>query len=132
MKKLLFALILIFVMASTGCGKKNEPAALDPQRPKHSADVVQGSTQGKIVELALEDLAKLLNITKNKILLKNVEEVTWNDGSLGYPEEGYNYTQALVEGYRIILYYSGQHYEYHTNKRNLIKLNPKATEQFKQ
>jgi hypothetical protein len=31
------------------------------------------------------------------------ERVTWSDGSLGCPEPDMMYTQALVEGYRIVL-----------------------------
>jgi hypothetical protein len=41
------------------------------------------------------------------------ERVTWPDGSIGCPQEGEMYTQALVEGYRIILDVGGQEVHYH-------------------
>lgn len=31
------------------------------------------------------------------------ESVTWSDGSLGCPQPGQTYTQALVDGYRILI-----------------------------
>ena len=43
----------------------------------------------------------------------SVEEVTWRDGSIGCPEPGMNYTQALVPGIRVVLELDGRRYEYH-------------------
>ena len=42
----------------------------------------------------------------------SAEAVTWNDGSLGCPEAGQAYTQALVEGYQVILEVDGERYDY--------------------
>lgn len=41
------------------------------------------------------------------------ELVTWPDGSLGCPEEGETYTQALVDGYRIVVEVDGRQVQYH-------------------
>ena len=43
-----------------------------------------------------------------------VEEVTWPNGSIGCPQEGMSYTQALVSGFRIILVYENVAYHYHS------------------
>lgn len=45
------------------------------------------------------------------------EEVTWRDGSLGCPQPGWSYTQALVNGTRIVLRHDGILYEYHSGGR---------------
>ncbi len=42
----------------------------------------------------------------------SAEAVTWNDGSLGCPEAGQAYTQALIEGYQVILEVDGERYDY--------------------
>lgn len=42
-----------------------------------------------------------------------IEDVTWPDGSLGCPLPGRSYTQALVDGYRVVLRYNGVAYRYH-------------------
>ena len=54
------------------------------------------------VELAIADLGSRLgaNTTIEVVL---VEDVLWPDGSLGCPQPGMAYTQAVVEGYRISL-----------------------------
>ena len=41
------------------------------------------------------------------------EAVTWSDGSIGCPEEGMMYTQALVPGYRVILDIAGEELAFH-------------------
>ena len=89
------------------------------------------SVKDRMVELAKEDLAKLLSVDSSEIKVKSVEEVIWVNGALGYPEEGHYYTEALVEGYRVILSYKGRHYEYHTDMRDHAKLDPKVKEEFK-
>ena len=38
--------------------------------------------------------------------------VTWNDGSLGCPEPGMFYTQALVDGYHVILQAGDEELDY--------------------
>jgi hypothetical protein len=43
------------------------------------------------------------------------EAVTWPDGSLGCPEPGRMYTQALVKGHRIRVEAGGTLLDYHTN-----------------
>lgn len=65
------------------------------------------------VEQARQDLSKRLSIDPGKIELLEASAVTWRDGSLGCPQPGMMYTQALVEGYRIKLSAAGKVYEYH-------------------
>ena len=69
---------------------------------------------GQIVAQAKLDLAKRLTVTVSQIDLVRVESITWSDGSLGCPQPGMMYTQALVDGFLIILRMSGQTYEYHS------------------
>ena len=48
--------------------------------------------------------------------------VTWNDGSLGCPEAGKAYTQALVDGYQVILEVNGERYDYRVGNGASVKL----------
>src|SRR5688500_17904760 len=41
------------------------------------------------------------------------EAVTWSDGSIGCPEPGMMYTQALVPGYRVVLEADGRELNFH-------------------
>ena len=47
------------------------------------------------------DAAQRAAVEPDKVKILAVEAVTWADGSLGCPEPGMMYTQALVRGYRI-------------------------------
>jgi len=69
---------------------------------------------GGPVEQAKADLAKRLSVDAARVTLVSSEEVTWSDGSLGCPEPGMMYTQALVPGARIILEVDGTQYNYHS------------------
>lgn len=62
---------------------------------------------------ATRDLSSRLKVATNDIKTVHVENVTWPDGSLGCPQKGMSYTQAMVPGVRIILSTGGQEYEYH-------------------
>ena len=126
MKKLIFTLMLIFVISGAGCREETEPSVAGLEQ---KADMLKESTQDRMVRFASEDLAKLLNVNKNEITVKDVKKKTWSDGSLGYPEEGHFYTQALVDGYSIVLSYKGGDYEYHTNTQSFVKLDPKLKKQ---
>ncbi|MDT8450865.1 MAG: hypothetical protein RQ847_11915 [Wenzhouxiangellaceae bacterium] len=65
------------------------------------------------VEQAVSDLAERLEIERDRIELAGAEFVTWSDGSLGCPEPGHMYTQALVPGYRIRLRVGKEIHAYH-------------------
>ena len=65
------------------------------------------------VELAIEDTVAQTGATEADIEVELAERVTWRDGSLGCPKPGGMYTQALVEGYHIILTVGGDQRAYH-------------------
>lgn len=44
--------------------------------------------------------------------LVSAEAVTFTDGSLGCPEPGLSYTQALIDGMRIVVQVAGTTYDY--------------------
>lgn len=62
---------------------------------------------------AIADLANETSVDPSEIDVVAHDQVTWRDGSLGCPEPGMMYTQALVDGYRIVLLVNGQRVSYH-------------------
>jgi len=52
--------------------------------------------------------------------LRSVEAVNWNDTCLGIPQPGRVCAPAIIPGYRIILGYSGQRYEVHTDQTGAV------------
>jgi hypothetical protein len=50
------------------------------------------------------------------------EERQWSDGALGCPEPGQAYTQAIVDGYQVIIDHNGQSFDYHASASGFFKL----------
>jgi hypothetical protein len=64
------------------------------------------------------DAAQRAGVTPDKVKILAVEAVTWADGSLGCPEPGMMYTQALVPGYRITVDVAGTTLNYHAGPQS--------------
>ena len=62
---------------------------------------------------AILALAARLGVSTDGIRVVSEENVTWPDGSIGCPQPGMSYTQALVDGRRVILVHDGVEYHYH-------------------
>lgn len=65
------------------------------------------------VAIATADAAGVAGVMADAVTLVLAEPVTWPDGSLGCPEPDMLYTQALVDGYRIVLEVGGESVAYH-------------------
>lgn len=74
---------------------------------------VQGA--GALEPRVQEAIAQLVDdgTDRDAIELVVAESVVWSDGSIGCPEPGMLYTQALVEGYRIVLAVDGEEVAFH-------------------
>jgi hypothetical protein len=66
-----------------------------------------------VVEKAILDLVGRTNVTADSVTVIAAQEMTWPDGSLGCPQPGMSYTQALVDGSRVLLEAEGRLYAYH-------------------
>lgn len=76
------------------------------------------------VTQARQDLLGRLNVASDKISLVKAEAVQWPDSSLGCAEPGMMYAQAITPGYRVVLEFGGQQYDYHVgnNRMTLCEL----------
>jgi hypothetical protein len=74
------------------------------------------ANQREQVNQATEDLAGRLNIPAEQIQLIDIASVVWSDGSMGCPQPGMFYTQALVEGLRIRLGVGERIFHYHSGR----------------
>ena len=78
-----------------------------------SSSTAAPATSDERAEAAIADLASRKGYARSEISVVRVESVTWPDGALGCPTKDGQYTQAIVEGYRIILAWKGVEYRYH-------------------
>jgi hypothetical protein len=77
-----------------------------------------------MIEAALDDAARRSGKARTEVKVVTAEAVTWSDGSLGCPEPGMLYTQALVPGYRIVVQAGDERLAYHASARGQPKFCP--------
>ena len=71
-----------------------------------------------MVERIRADAAERVGVAPDQVKVLSVESVTWSDGSLGCPEPGLMYTQALVRGTRVRVDAAGTILLYHSGAQN--------------
>jgi hypothetical protein len=112
-----WSIAVMLVVALVACGEDSltpdavngtpsevaSPGLEDDDMPDHSDRVNR----------AIADLATSTGADPAVIVVVSEEGVTWRDGSLGCPQPGMVYTQALVGGYRIVLRVHGKEVTYH-------------------
>ncbi|MCH9679867.1 MAG: hypothetical protein K0V04_00410 [Deltaproteobacteria bacterium] len=65
------------------------------------------------VEASRQQLSTKLGAPASDITVVSVENIQWSNGALGCPKPDMAYTQAIVEGYRIVLQHGGTSYAFH-------------------
>ena len=89
-------------MADSVCGsEKVEP--VPSATPPMEIPTVQGKVPQGILDAIIKEAATLAKVQREKLVILRAQPVVWNDGSLGCPEPGMMYTQALVNGYWVVI-----------------------------
>lgn len=129
----LVAVILIAVLAAVGCSAlpgaspsgtltTNPPLITIP--PSVSFPLALGEVPPELFALAAEEAAAVANVAVETVTVVRAERVTWSDGSLGCPEPGQVYTQALVPGFWLVLRAGEQDFDFHATEDLTFKLCP--------
>jgi len=95
-----------------------------PQAPPQPTTIPAQRSLRAVVDAVLADAAKRTGRPIAEIEVVSAQSVTWSDGSLGCPQPGMMYTQALVPGYRVVVEVGGERYDYHASLRGGISLCP--------
>jgi hypothetical protein len=90
---------------------------------EESSLVKQDVPQG-ILDSILNETAGLAKVGREQLVIVRAEPALWNDGSLGCAQPGNMYTQALVNGYWIIIKARGQTYDFRADSRGSFILCP--------
>lgn len=77
-----------------------------------------------ITDAALADAARQTGLSRSELKIVSSEPVTWRDGSLGCPEPGMAYSDALVPGFRVRILAGGRELDYHASARGGLVLCP--------
>jgi hypothetical protein len=80
--------------------------------PSNTTNVLAPDLLAEIVSTA----AGQAGVETDAVRVVIAEHVTWSDGSIGCPEPGMMYTQALVPGYRVVLDAGGRQLNFHATE----------------
>ena len=78
---------------------------------------MSGKVPEPLIERVVRQAADNAGVRAGEIEVLIAESVTWTDGSLGCPQPGQMYTQALVPGFRVVLRIAGDEVAYHASDR---------------
>jgi hypothetical protein len=90
--------------------------------PSQEVTPVVGEVPSQLMDQILADLEKRLGLNRQAIQVVRAEAVVWNDGSLGCPVPGLFYTQALVNGYWVVLRVDSKDYDYRASQSGFFTL----------
>ena len=98
------------------------PLPTDPADSTGGAALPTGPVSEEViasepVQAAIADLAERESVEPDAVTVAGHQTVTWSDGSLGCPQPGMMYTQALVPGHLLVLEVDGQLFSYHSGDR---------------
>ena len=85
---------------------------------------VKGELPQRILDPILNEAAALANVAPEQLVIVRAETAVWNDGSLGCPETGMQYTQALVNGYWVVIEADGKKYDFRVGRGGSFRLCP--------
>jgi hypothetical protein len=104
--------------ATTGptVGDEGEPATTS------EGDLMAGATPEDLMTNIVADLIGRTGAAESDLTVIRNEAAIWNDGSLGCAVPGQSYTQALVDGYWVVIAYAGVEYDYRASSSGYFKL----------
>lgn len=80
-----------------------------------------GEVPDDLMASVLADAETRTGLDRSDMTVLRAEAVTWQDGSLGCPEPGMSYTQALVDGYWVELVADGETLDYRLSSDGGVK-----------
>jgi len=84
--------------------------------PQLSVGSDEPLTLEQTAQWAQIDLANNLETELGEVTIIEAREVVWSDGAIGCPRPEGFYTQALVEGYLVVLSHGGERTYYHSSR----------------
>jgi hypothetical protein len=81
-----------------------------------------------ILETVTAEAARLAGVYVDQVTIVSAAPTSWPDGSLGCPQPGEMYTQALVNGFWIVLQAGGAAYDFRVAADGSFRLCPHPVE----
>jgi len=94
--------------------------------PTRESPSMHTAVPKEILEPVLIKAAELAKVTREQLMIERAQPAVWNDGSLGCPQPGTSYTQALVNGYWVVIKAAGQTYDFRIGRGGSFQLCPEG------
>jgi hypothetical protein len=125
------ALVAIFVLdvvdAEPTEGEQSGTPTITPSpTTAEESPLMKQTVPQRILDPILNEAAALAKVPREQLAIVHAESVVWNDGSLGCPEPGMMYTQALLNGYWVIIDAAGRKYDYRVGSAGSFRLCPEG------
>ena len=114
-RRLTVAIALVAVLSACAADLGQGSATSLPSSPSSPSAALELDVPAAMLDALVQLAADDTGIAPDDIRIVTAKGVTWSDGSLGCPEEGQMYTQALVPGYRVVLDVAGEKIAYHAS-----------------
>lgn len=88
-------------------------------------ELVRGEAPQPLLDAIIADAVARTGYGVDEFSVIGDQAVVWPDGALGCPEPGMVYTQALVEGYHVVLEARGERFDYRVGHRDQFRLCPR-------
>lgn len=98
------------------------PGVTLPERVPAPPPPVTGEAPPDLLQRIRQDLVLRTGADPSALHVVRDQSVTWNDGSLGCPEQGQEYLQVLVPGYWIVITINGREYDYRCDAKGQFRL----------
>jgi hypothetical protein len=108
------SLVLAACTANSGTAGSDSPRPSVPSAGPSTEPAGNGgsSLPASIIDPIVTDAATRLGVDPSAVTIIDAHEETWSDGSLGCPQPGMMYTQALVDGYQVVVEANGTRLDY--------------------
>lgn len=102
--------------------RRTPPPRLTPSPDPDTSTPVAGEVPAEYLDPVIADAAGRAGAAPGDVRVTRAQAKQWSDGSLGCPQPGQMYTQALVDGYWVELDVGGQPFDYRLNERGTFRL----------
>ena len=94
-----------------------------PERlPAEGAAAVTGEVPQELIDSILSDVATATGTDVAEVTVIQSESKRWSSGALGCPEPGQMYTQAIVDGYQVVIEYGEERFDYRATVDGFFRL----------
>jgi hypothetical protein len=119
---LLPAVLLLVAACGGGTGPGGASAGATTTASGGPALSGEVSLPSSISDPVVADAANRLGVDPTEVTIVMARTETFPDGSLGCPDPGKMYTQALVEGYHVVVEANGVSLDYRGNERRQFRI----------